>query len=161
MHKKIIVDQTKCTGCMMCAQVCSLVKTGTFNPPASRIRVIDFESSGVTIPILCQHCARPACLPACPVNAISKEPQTGVVGIDPEICVNCPACRFACPYAGPVYSAPEKQVCMCDMCGGTPSCVDACPTGALTIAEHAADDQEPRLTAMSEAKKALVRKERR
>ena len=158
MQKKIVVDHIKCTGCAMCAQVCSLEKTGAFNPAASRIRIIDWEDTGVTVPILCEHCAEPVCHPACPEGAISKDPETGVVTIDPQLCVNCSTCRTVCPYGGPAYSAPEKRVVLCDTCGGEPACVQVCPTAALTFEDCTGRSKERRLAAMSEARIHLLKK---
>jgi Fe-S-cluster-containing dehydrogenase component len=161
LSKKIIIDHNKCTGCFMCGQACSLVKTGTFNPAASRIRIVDWEDSGVTVPIVCQHCAEPVCLPSCPEGAISCDTHTGMVRIDPELCTNCTTCRKVCPFAGPVFSAPEKQVLLCDHCGGEPTCVEVCPTGALLYREYVINDAGQRLTAMGEIRKTLIQKERR
>lgn len=160
MPKTIIIDKDKCTGCLMCAQVCSLVKTGTFNPAASRIRIVDWEASGITNPLVCQHCAEPVCLPACPEGAISKDPGSGLVRIDPEACVNCSVCRRLCPYAGPVYSSVEQRVVLCDHCGGEPACVGACPTGALEYAEYQPGRPGARLQAMAEIRSTVTRKER-
>jgi Fe-S-cluster-containing dehydrogenase component len=160
MSKKIIIDHNKCTGCLMCGQVCSLVKTGMFNPASSRIRIVDWEDSGVTVPVVCQHCAEPVCLPSCPVEAISRDSKNGVVSIDPELCINCSSCRQVCPFGGPVFSATEKQVHLCDLCGGEPSCVDVCPTEALLYQEYDMDDGGQRLAAMVEIRKTLIKKER-
>lgn len=159
MAKKIVIDTDKCTGCYMCGQACSLVKTGTFNPAAARIRVVDWEESGVTVPVVCQHCKEPVCLPACPEGAISKDSQTGVVHIDKDLCVNCAVCRQVCPYAGPVYSFSEGQVVLCDHCGGDPVCVNVCPTGALQYRELN-DAEEERLAGIGEVRKTLIKKER-
>ena len=159
MPKEIIIDHNKCTGCFICGQACSLVKTGTFNPAAARIRIVDWEDSGVTNPIVCQHCTEPVCLPACPEGAIRQDPQTGVVSIDPELCINCTICRKVCPYAGPVFSPIEKQVVLCDHCGGEPTCVSVCPTGALQYVEYVLGDAKQRLSAMGEIRKALIKKE--
>jgi len=160
MLKKIIIDHSKCTGCLMCGQACSLVKTGTFNPAAARIRIVDWEDSGVTIPIVCQQCAEPVCIPACPQGAISKDSQTGIVRIDRDLCINCTICRQVCPYAGPVFSSIEKQVVLCDQCGGEPVCVSVCPTEALQYLEWEMGDAGQRLLAMAEIRKTLTRKER-
>ena len=156
MPKKIIVDHEECTGCLMCVQACSLVKTGSFNPASSRIRIVDWEARGVTVPVICQHCAEPICMPACPEEAISKDLQTGVVSIDPELCTNCTVCRRACPYAGPVFSAPEKKVLLCDYCGGTPTCVNVCPTEALHYQDYETGSPGQRLTAMEEVRNNLA-----
>lgn len=158
MPKKIIVDHNKCTGCLMCGQACSLVKTQTFNPGAARIRIVDWEDSGVTNPIICQHCAEPVCLPACPEGAISIDSQTGIVHIDRELCVNCTVCRKVCPYAGPVFSPIEKQVLLCDHCGGEPTCVEVCPTGALQYLEYDIGETGQRLSAMEEIRITVMKK---
>jgi len=159
--KTIVVDHEKCTGCMMCAQACSLVKTGTVNPAAARIRILDRESSGITHPVLCQHCVEAVCVPACPQGAIGKDAKSGIVSIDHRLCVNCTICRAVCPYAAPVYSAAEKRVVLCDHCGGEPVCVSSCPTGALQYVAYEVDRPGPRLSAMAEIRVAVNGKERR
>ena len=159
MPRKILIDHEKCTGCYMCGQICSLVKTGTFNPGASRIRIVDWEESGVTVPILCQHCEEPVCIAACPEEAIKKDPQTGVVSIDQERCRVCSNCRKACPYGGAVYSAPEKKVFLCDLCEGEPACVSVCPTGALQFSEITEEAGTRRLKGLCTARDTLVKKE--
>jgi carbon-monoxide dehydrogenase iron sulfur subunit len=159
--KTIIIDHDRCTGCLICAQACSLVKTGTFNPSASRIRIVDWEESGITNPLVCQHCAEPVCLPACPEGAISKDPESGLVRIDPEACVDCSVCRRVCPYAGPVYSPVEQRVVLCDHCGGEPTCVGVCPTDALQYLEYVPGDLGARLRAMAVVRSAVTKKERR
>lgn len=161
MPKTLIIDHDKCTGCLMCVQACSLVKTGTFNPAASRIRIVDWEASGVTNPIVCQHCSEPVCLPACPEGAISKDPGSGVVRIDPEACLNCTICRKVCPFAGPVYSPVEQRVVLCDHCGGEPTCVNVCPTDALQYLEYVPGEAGARLQAMMEIRSTVAKKEHR
>lgn len=159
MPKKILIDHSKCTGCFMCGQACSLVKTGSFNPAASRIRIVDWEESGVTVPIVCQHCSEPVCLPVCPEAAISIDAETGVVSIEHDRCINCSNCRKACPYGGPVYSAAEKKVFLCDLCGGDPTCVSVCPTGALLYEELTGEGNPLRLRGMGDIRDSLVKKE--
>jgi anaerobic carbon-monoxide dehydrogenase iron sulfur subunit len=161
MSKKIIVDPDKCTGCLMCGQACSLQKTGYFNPSAARIRVVDWEDTGSCVPVVCQHCAEPVCLAACPVGAISQDPQTGIVGIDTDTCTNCSTCRQVCPFAGPLFSPTEKRVVLCDHCGGQPACVGVCPTEALQYGECRIGHADQRLAAMGEIRKTLIKKERR
>ena len=157
--RKILIDHAKCTGCYICVQSCSLVKTGTINPAASRIHVLDWEETGVNVPVVCQHCAEPVCIASCPEGAIRKDPKTGIVAIDAKLCDNCSVCRRVCPYSGPVYSAPEKRVVLCDHCGGEPTCVVVCPTGALSYRDVNGNEMTLRLQAMNEIRESLIKKE--
>lgn len=50
------------------------------------------------LPRLCNHCTRPACLEACPRDAIYKRPEDGIVLIDEEECNGYRFCVEACPY---------------------------------------------------------------
>ncbi|MDW7675853.1 MAG: 4Fe-4S dicluster domain-containing protein [Bacillota bacterium] len=46
---------------------------------------------------------------------------------------------LACPYGAITRDSSEKKVAAkCDLCGGkeTPSCVEHCPNGALTIEDR-------------------------
>jgi nitrate reductase beta subunit len=47
---------------------------------------------------LCNHCTYPACLGACPRQAIYKRPEDGVVLIDQSRCNGYQKCVEACPY---------------------------------------------------------------
>ena len=108
--------------------------------------------------VSCMHCLEPACAEACPVEAISKRPEDGIVVVDREACIGCGACFEACPFEVPQYGADEKMQ-KCDMCVGKqstgsedPPCVATCPTGALTIVE--VDSQKQ--IAAEKAMQALV-----
>ncbi|MCP4665378.1 MAG: FAD-dependent oxidoreductase, partial [Deltaproteobacteria bacterium] len=39
----------------------------------------------------CQHCSEPKCAASCPEGAIAKDPESGVVRIDPDACTGCKA----------------------------------------------------------------------
>ncbi len=101
MGKRILVEPDLCTGCMICAQVCSLTKTRTCNPARARVRIVDCERTGVTVPVVCQDCAEPVCLFCCPPAAIRQDPASGLVSIDRESCTNCRICMRVCPFGGP------------------------------------------------------------
>jgi len=78
---------------------------------------------------------------ACPVNAISKRGQDGIVVVDRELCLgrdHCQLCSEACPYDAPQFGAEENgRMQMCNLCmerwpeGKKPVCVAGCPTRAL------------------------------
>lgn len=139
-------DQTRCTGCYTCVVACKDwhdVPAG----PASWIRVTAIENGKYPHPFLaylaslCYHCADPVCVPACPVNAVKKRKEDGIVTVDREKCLGkdeCELCLEACPYKAPQFGA-EKNAKMqkCDLCldrwqeGKKPICVAGCPMRAL------------------------------
>ena len=139
-------DQNRCTGCFTCVVACRDwhdVPAG----PASWLRVKTVEKGKypdlfVTfLPITCYHCLQPACVPACPVNAITKQEENGIVTVDSEMCVgkdNCNLCLEACPYDAPQFGADENaKMQKCDLCvdrwaeGKKPICVSGCPMRSL------------------------------
>ena len=139
-------NQTRCTGCYTCVVACKDwhdIPAG----PASWMRVQTIENGKYPNPFLaylaspCYHCAVPECVPACPVNAISKGEEDGIVIVDREACLgkdNCELCLEACPYDAPQFGAEENaKMQKCDFCierwpeGKKPICVDACPTRAM------------------------------
>lgn len=52
---------------------------------------------------LCNHCTYPACLAACPRQAIYKRPEDGIVLIDQKRCRGYQHCVEACPYKKAIY----------------------------------------------------------
>lgn len=145
MQLALYFDQTKCSGCYTCEVACKdwhNVPAG----PARWIRVRAVEQGKYPEPFLaymlslCYHCAEPACVPACPVNAISKNEENGIVAVDREKCIgkDCQQCLEACPYDAPQFGAEENaRMQKCDLCadrwleGKQPICVAGCPTRAL------------------------------
>jgi nitrate reductase beta subunit len=68
------------------------------------------------LPRLCNHCAKPACLAACPKNAIYKREEDGVVLIDQSRCEGYRRCVSACPYKKIYYNAAKKKSQKCIFC---------------------------------------------
>jgi len=72
---------------------------------------------------------------ACPVNAITRNPETGAMVVSEQTCVGCRVCTVACPIGGvsidPVTSVASK----CDLCGGDPECVKYCEPKAISYVE--------------------------
>ncbi len=86
----------------------------------------------------CHHCQQPACMASCPVDAITKRPEDGIVLIDQDICVGCRYCAAVCPYGAPQFNAATETVEKCNFCvhridaGLEPACVTACVGRALS-----------------------------
>jgi nitrate reductase beta subunit len=72
-----------------------------------------YQPNGVSLPEhegwffylqrICNHCTYPACLAACPRNAIYKRPEDGIVLIDQGRCRGYQKCVEACPYKKSMY----------------------------------------------------------
>ena len=86
----------------------------------------------------CLHCITPACVSACPVAALKKDPKTGVVYYEENRCIGCRYCQLACPFRIPKYEFynASPQVRKCQLCnhrfseGKYSACCEFCPTGA-------------------------------
>jgi nitrate reductase beta subunit len=65
---------------------------------------------------ICNHCSYPACLAACPRNAIYKRPEDGIVLIDQERCRGYRKCMEACPYKKTMYRGTTRTSEKCIAC---------------------------------------------
>jgi nitrate reductase / nitrite oxidoreductase, beta subunit len=65
---------------------------------------------------LCNHCTYPACLAACPRNAIYKRPEDGIVLVDQERCRGYRKCMEACPYKKTLYRGTTRTSEKCIAC---------------------------------------------
>lgn len=120
----LFVIKRLCVGCQECELVCSLTKTGIFNPKLARLKV-KFSENGITYPIICRHCLKPLCREACPVEALSTNLETGAVVLDEAKCIGCRACVEACPF-GAIQVGPAGEILKCDLCNGNPVCAQFC-----------------------------------
>lgn len=138
---RIVTRAKRCVGCKACELACAVAHSAGGNlydaiqsgeKPGYRVRVKLRRSKPV--PVRCVHCKDPACVPACPVSAITKDEKTGYVFIDCELCTGCRLCIEACPFDAIVMNPDGKKAIKCDMCvhllakGEKPACVVACPT---------------------------------
>ena len=133
MEKSLVIDASKCTGCHLCEMACTYHHEGKFNPTRARIKVFKFEYEGRNVPYVCTQCADAWCMEACPVEAITLDRATGAKIVLKDVCVGCKVCTIACPFGTINYNSITKKVDKCDLCGGEPECVKACPTPALTL----------------------------
>jgi ethylbenzene hydroxylase subunit beta/complex iron-sulfur molybdoenzyme family reductase subunit beta len=91
------------------------------------------------LPRLCNHCTNPACVEACPHDAMFKHEETGLVLRDEDRCQGSQECRGACPYKK-IYFNRVRQVSQhCIGCfprieqGVAPVCVRQCPGRAAFV----------------------------
>jgi DMSO reductase family type II enzyme iron-sulfur subunit len=68
------------------------------------------------LPRICNHCAYPACVDACPRNAIYKREEDGAVVIDQERCKGYRFCLEACPYKVIYFNFINRTSMKCIFC---------------------------------------------
>ncbi|HEA70326.1 MAG TPA: 4Fe-4S dicluster domain-containing protein [archaeon] len=145
------IDQTRCIGCYTCVVACKDwhdTKAG----PANWMRIKEIEKGRFPdrylafLPSACFHCMEPACLKACPVDAITKRESDGIVVVDQELCLGkteCGSkCLKVCPWDAPQFGAEENaKMEKCNLCVDRVEnrkqtiCVEACPVYALDVGD--------------------------
>lgn len=129
VDRRVILDMDRCIGCRSCSAACFYTHQGMPNVAYGIIR------EG-TLPIICRQCEEPACVDACPVDALRREPS-GAVRRSRLLCIGCSSCVQACPFGVIHPDLHRHQVAKCDLCeertldGAAPHCVATCPSGAL------------------------------
>lgn len=141
--QKLVIYAERCTGCRVCELVCALYNEGVNNPMFSRIRITSDYTYRLDSPVVCYQCGNPPCVPPCPVSAITKDPETGVIQIDYETCTACGLCSANCPFGA--IPQLEAKVIKCELCDGNPQCVKYCETRALELVDREAAYQNRRL----------------
>jgi sulfite dehydrogenase (quinone) subunit SoeB len=157
----LVIDLDTCVGCQACATSCKEWNTSGYSAPLSDIdpygpdphgawlnRVHAYEagegatSRTVHFPRSCLHCETPACVTVCPTGASYKRAEDGIVLVDPDMCIGCKLCSWACPYGAREYDYADGVMKKCTLCvdriyndhipaeDRIPACVRACPTGA-------------------------------
>jgi Fe-S-cluster-containing dehydrogenase component len=159
----LLYDSTLCVGCKACVAGCKEANNlpvdintadalwdtpldigpKTFNVikvyAEGTAETKDQEKNGFAfIKKSCMHCVDPSCVSVCPVTAMTKDAQTGIVKYDPDICIGCRYCVASCPFGVPQseFDTPTPKIKKCEMCrhrqaeGKIPACAEVCPTGA-------------------------------
>jgi len=149
----ILYDSNLCIGCQACMDACKRANDmpvehssgETWDNPidlsAKTLNIIKMHREGDEFAFIkrqCMHCLEPACVSACPVSALQKDPVNGVVTYDKSACIGCRYCQVACPYNVPKFEwdDPFPQIRKCQLCdhlydqGHYAACCEFCPTGA-------------------------------
>jgi len=157
----ILYDATLCVGCQVCMVACKKANNMPAEQRDQRIWENPADLSDKTLNIIkkyeygearkkdseegyafikrhCMHCVDPACVSVCPVTAMAKDGQTGIVTYDPDACIGCRYCQVACPFNIPKFewSKAFPKIVKCQLCkhlidkGEISACCAECPTGA-------------------------------
>ena len=96
------------------------------NPVGKRGVRNTFDPNGAQLPVhntwffylarICNHCTYPACLAACPRQAIYKRPEDGIVLLDQKECRGYRKCVEACPYKKTMYRGNTRVTEKCIAC---------------------------------------------
>ncbi|MCP4661755.1 MAG: dimethyl sulfoxide reductase anchor subunit [bacterium] len=133
-------DLNRCTGCHACQLACAIENEIAAGSWRQVVTFNEFRHPGAPVfhlSLACNHCRDAPCMKHCPALAYAKDPSTGAVNVDPERCIGCRYCSWACPFDAPRYDARAGVVTKCTFCdhrraeGLEPACVALCPTGAL------------------------------
>jgi sulfite dehydrogenase (quinone) subunit SoeB len=138
MRHAMSIDLDLCVGCKACVSACK--EQWDTGPGAARDWVHTYESGtrgkdlAVTFyPGLCMQCETHPCTTDCPTGATFIDARTGVVVVDPDVCIGCGNCISNCPYGARHYDPDKKIVEKCNLCapfvarGEQPACVQTCP----------------------------------
>jgi len=135
-------DATACVGCHCCEAACNEQNNNDADIKWRRVGEMETgvfpEVSQIFNSMSCNHCIEPECLIGCPTESYIKL-DNGIVFHDDDSCIGCQYCTWNCPYEVPVFNPDRGVVTKCHMCvdkldvGETPSCVQACPAGAIEI----------------------------
>ncbi|NOU17953.1 MAG: dimethyl sulfoxide reductase anchor subunit [Bacteroidales bacterium] len=138
-----IFDYAKCVGCHACMVACYV--ENKIEPSIAWRQVNTINSKRIplagflNLSLACNHCVEAPCLKACPAKAYIKDEHTGAIIHQPEKCIGCRYCTWACPFDAPKYNENHGIVEKCNLCnhlvskGLKPSCAKQCPTGALSF----------------------------
>jgi Fe-S-cluster-containing dehydrogenase component len=159
----LVIDLDTCVGCQACVTSCKEWNTQGYSAPLTDENPYGADPSGVWLnrvhglevkvegqehsrivhfPRSCLHCEEPACVTVCPTGASYKRAEDGIVLVDPETCIGCKLCSWACPYGAREYDYSDGVMKKCTLCvdriynehlepeDRMPACVKACPTGA-------------------------------
>jgi DMSO reductase iron-sulfur subunit len=137
-------DHKSCVKCHACEIACKSWNEIEVGPRWREVVKIESGTfpnvTAMNVSMACMHCGDAPCLTACPVNAISKRVEDGIVIVDQNTCIGCGFCTWACPFNAPQLSATAGKMEKCNFCQ-TPgkerpldmprACEEICPTGAI------------------------------
>jgi Fe-S-cluster-containing dehydrogenase component len=164
----MLYDATKCVGCKACMAACKRVN-GDYGSLSYERAAFDSDGlwdapqdlSGSTRTLIklfkeserewsyvkysCMHCQKPSCVSVCPVSAMTRDPETGIVDYNKNTCIGCRYCQVACAFNIPKFQWDKAipQIVKCDLCKNTnlrqkgiSACAEVCPVGAIRFGKR-------------------------
>ena len=157
----LVIDLDTCVGCHACAVNCKEWNASGHSAPLTDLAPYGAEASGVWFnrihsyevedgahsrtvhfPRSCLHCDEPACVTVCPTGASYKRAEDGIVLVNPDTCIGCKLCSWACPYGAREFDEDAGVMKKCTLCvdkiynehlpaeDRVPACVATCPAKA-------------------------------
>ena len=153
----MVFDQNKCVGCGDCKDACTKVNElpkgqsrlalqftcgtdGTAQcPKEDAPRGYAYDRRYVRVS--CQQCQDAPCVKVCPTGAAHRDPETGIVTMNPDKCIGCKYCMAACPYGVRIQIEKTDVIEKCRFCwyegepGNPPACVGTCISGVRVFGD--------------------------
>ncbi len=158
MKLGLVVDLDTCVGCHACAVACKEWNAGSpaaggvpdYDPYGAapsgvwfnRVRHYEVVPGAVAGSGAVAGAGADAVAGVCPTGASYKRAEDGIVLVDPERCMGCNYCAWACPYGARELDAEQGVMRKCTLCVDRihdealppaerqPACVLACPAHA-------------------------------
>ncbi len=123
-------------------------------------------SKTINVPMSCLHCEDADCVTVCPTGASYKRAEDGIVLIDPEKCMGCNYCAWACPYGARELDTDAGVMRKCTLCVDRiydeqlpaaerqPACVLACPAHARHFGDF--DDAGSLVSLLTKAREGVA-----
>ena len=157
MQRYFLFDPDSCFGCYGCIAAC--INANRLSGQQHWRKVLKLpphsgRSDTLFLSLACNHCDHPACVKACPNNAMIKRKEDGVVLHLSDRCMGCRYCQMACPYDAIIWMEEKKIVGKCQLCverldqNSVPACVETCFGKALSLqnrdnsVEESGEDRE-------------------
>lgn len=172
MKLGLVIDLDTCVGCHACAVACKqwndqgqagplpdvdargAAPSGTWFNRIRHFEVGEYPATQtVNMPMSCLHCEEPACVTVCPTGASYKR-DDGIVLVDPDKCMGCNLCAWACPYGARELDPSAGVMKKCTLCVDRvydealpeaerqPACVLTCPTRARLFGDFDDPDSD-------------------
>lgn len=132
----MIINLHNCIGCGACDIACKIenqVPEGVFmsyhlNETSGTFPKTEYAYR----PVMCNHCANPACTKVCPTGALHKD-DVGLTVVDSKKCIACGACAKVCPYNA--ITAAPKNTAASDL-GKVPELIKGCTASGKEVQEE-------------------------